>query len=62
MSAAPFALPGQEIKVIFGDDNTVIDFGTVLKGNSGLDWRPITGDHMSCVYDGSCWYCDISRN
>jgi len=54
---------GQQITVIFGDSNTTIDFtGTNLKGNNGADWSPSEGDHMTCVYDGTNWYCTISDN
>jgi hypothetical protein len=54
---------GQEIKVIFGDDNTKIDFtDTNLKGNRGTNWSPREGDHMTCVFDGVNWYCDVSDN
>ena len=56
-------IAGQEIKVIFGDNLTVIDFtGTNLKGNGGTNWFPATGDHMACIFDGTNWYCDISDN
>jgi hypothetical protein len=54
---------GQEIKVIFGDNKTNIDFtGTNLKGNGGTDWSPLPGDHMTCIFDGTNWYCDVSDN
>jgi hypothetical protein len=54
---------GQTIRVIFGDDNTIVDFtGTNLRGNGGIDWSPKHGDHMTCVFDGTDWYCDISNN
>lgn len=54
---------GQVIWVVIGDANTTIDFtGTNLKGNSGADWSPTTNDHMTCVYDGTNWYCDVSNN
>jgi len=54
---------GQVIWVIFGDSNTTIDFtDTNLKGNNGSDWSPSQGDHMTCVYDGTNWYCDVSDN
>lgn len=57
------ALPGQQITVIFGDSNTIVDFtGTSLKGNGGSNWSPTQNDHMTCVYDGTNWYCDISDN
>lgn len=53
----------KKIWVIFGDDNTTIDFtGSNLKGNAGVDWTPSSGDHMTCVWDGLYWYCDISDN
>ena len=51
---------GQEIWVVIGDSNTTIDFtSSGLKGNGGADWSPSSGDHMSCVYDGTDWYCSI---
>lgn len=54
---------GQEIKVIFNDSNTIVDFtGTNLKGNAGVDFTAASGDHMTCIYDGTNWYCDISDN
>ena len=57
------SVAGQEIKVIFGDNKTSIDFtGTSLKGNGGTDWSPAPGDHMTCIFDGVNWYCDVSDN
>ena len=54
---------GQEIKVIFGQGNVTVDFtGTNLKGNQGSDWTPFSGDHMTCIFDGTNWYCNISKN
>lgn len=54
---------GQELVVEFGDDNTVVDFGSPqLLGNLGQAWVPVTGDHMRCVFNGNAWLCDISRN
>ena len=54
---------GQEITVIVNDTNTTIDFtGTNLLGNVGVDWSPTTGDHMTCVYDGTNWHCRVSDN
>lgn len=54
---------GQEITVIIGDANTTIDFsGTNLEGNGGSDWSPTTNDHMTCVFDGTNWFCNISDN
>ena len=54
---------GQVIYVIIDDANTTIDFtSSGLKGNAGVDWSPTTGDHMTCVYDGTDWYCDVSDN
>lgn len=53
----------QRIVVIINDANTTIDFtASGLKGNVGVDWTPTTGDHMTCVYDGTDWYCDVSDN
>lgn len=57
------AYTDQEIVVIFGDSNTTIDFtGTNLKGNAGVDWSPATDDHMTCVFDGTDWFCSVSDN
>lgn len=54
---------GQVIYVIINDANTTIDFtASGLKGNVGADWSPTTGDHMTCFYDGTDWYCDVSDN
>lgn len=54
---------GQSIDVIIGDANTTIDFtASGLKGNVGANWSPTTGDHMTCVYDGTDWYCTVSDN
>jgi len=54
---------GQRITVVFYDDNKTIDFtGASLYGNEGVDWDPEINDHMTCVFDGSNWYCDISDN
>jgi len=54
---------GQEITVIFGDGNTKVDFtNTSLRGNGGERWAAKSGDHMRCVFDGSNWYCTVSRN
>lgn len=53
----------QRITVIFKDANTTVDFtSSGLKGNSGVNWSPGDGDHMTCVYDGADWYCDVSDN
>lgn len=55
--------PGQRIVVVINDANTTIDFtGSFLKGNNGADWSPSSGDHMTCVFDGTYWYCDVSNN
>ena len=54
---------GQSITVIINDANTTVDFtGTTLKGNAGVDWSPASGDHMTCVFGGTNWYCDVSDN
>lgn len=53
----------KKIWVMFGDSNTTIDFtASSLLGNAGVDWTPSQGDHMTCVWDGASWYCDISDN
>jgi hypothetical protein len=49
--------------LIISDSYTTFDFSnTSLKGNGGADWSPDVGDHMTCVYDGTNWYCSISDN
>jgi len=54
---------GQIINILIADVNTTIDFtGTNLKGNTGGDWSPTTNDHMTCISDGTNWYCAISDN
>jgi N-methylhydantoinase B/oxoprolinase/acetone carboxylase alpha subunit len=54
---------GQEILVLFTTSNTTVDFtGTTLKGNAGVNWPAASGDHMTCVFDGANWYCDVSDN
>jgi len=54
---------GQEITVLIADANTTVDFtGSGLRGNSGVDWSPSNGDHMTCVLDGTFWNCRISDN
>lgn len=54
---------GQIINVIIGDVDTTIDFtDTNLEGNAGVDWTPTTNDHMTCVFDGTNWFCTISDN
>jgi polygalacturonase len=56
-------IAGQSILVIINDANTTVDFtSSGLKGNGGADWSPTTGDHMTCVFDGTDWYCDVSDN
>ena len=55
--------PGQQMTVKIADDNTKFDFtSSGFKGNIGVDWEPATGDHMTCTFDGTDWYCDISDN
>jgi hypothetical protein len=52
---------GQTVRIMIGDSNTTVDFtGTSLKGNGGVDWHPVSGDWMECVYDGVNWYCTVS--
>jgi len=54
---------GQAIRVVINDANTTVDFtGTNLKGNTGADWSPAQYDHLTAVYDGTYWYCDVSDN
>lgn len=54
---------GQEITVIFNDDNTTIDFTrTNLKGNGGSDFTGAKGDVMTGVFDGTNWYFQVHDN
>jgi hypothetical protein len=55
---------GQMVVVEIADANTTIGFltGTNLKGNGGADWSPTTGDHMTCIYNGTNWFCTVSDN
>ncbi|TJV27687.1 MAG: hypothetical protein E5Y16_26845 [Mesorhizobium sp.] len=54
---------GQEVTVVFTTANTTVDFtGTTLKGNAGVDWVPAANDHMTCVFDGANWFCNVSDN
>ncbi|KKN31263.1 hypothetical protein LCGC14_0825790 [marine sediment metagenome] len=54
---------GQPKTIVFKDIFTTIDFENgSLKGNAGVNWKPALNDHMTCVYDGTNWYCDISNN
>lgn len=63
VTALTNGVTGQSITVLIGDANTTIDFtGTTLKGNNGVDWTPASGDHMTCTYDGTNWYCNVSEN
>lgn len=63
MTGITSGVAGDVLTVIIGDANTTIDFtGTTLKGNGGVDWTPTTGDHMTCTYDGTNWYCVVSDN
>lgn len=53
----------QQITVIIGDSNTTVDFtASSLKGNGGVDWSPSENDHMTCIYNGTYWFCAISEN
>lgn len=52
------AVPGSEITVIFGDENTIVGLsGDRMHGNGGRDWKPGLGDRMDCTFDGTDWYC-----
>ena len=54
---------GQEITLIIGDSNTTIDFsGSNLKGNGGIDWSPSSDDFMTCTFNGTNWYCNITES
>ncbi len=52
---------GQEISVIFTDNNTTIDFtGTNLKGNNNQDYLGQVNDRLNCIFDGTYWICTIN--
>ena len=54
---------GQVVFVEIADANTTIDFtASGLRGNVGVDWSPTTGDHMTCIYNGTDWLCTVSDN
>lgn len=54
---------GMAVTVLFADGNTTVDFtGTNLKGNNGVDWTATVNDTMTCSFDGTNWYCDVSNN
>ena len=52
---------GQEIKVVFADPCTIVDFtGTNLKSRyRDTDWKPEQYEYMECIYDGVYWYCEV---
>ncbi len=63
ISALDDGIATQVVTVLIADANTTIDFtGTTLKGNNGSDWTPASGDHMTCTFDGTNWYCNVSEN
>ena len=54
---------GDVVRIIIKDAFTEIDFtATNLKGNGGANWSPVADDHMTCVFDATDWFCDISDN
>lgn len=48
---------GQTFKVIIGDANTTVTFGTNILGNSSQTWNPTSGMSMDCTSDGTYSYC-----
>ena len=63
ISAFDDGVSGQEITIIFNDGNTSVDFtGTTLKGNAGVDFTGAATDVMTCVYNGTNWYCQVHDN
>ncbi|TIM14457.1 MAG: hypothetical protein E5Y67_12315 [Mesorhizobium sp.] len=63
VTALDSGVEGQEVTIVFTTANTTIDFtGTTLKGNAGVDWVPAANDHMTCVFDGTNWFCNVSDN
>lgn len=56
---------GKEILVIFKDSHTSLKFSgpSQLKGHSGVDWRPMPGDHLRAFKgDEGSWYCECFSN
>ena len=63
ITALAGGVDGDVVRIIINDAFTEIDFtGTTLKGNAGVNWSPSSGDHMTCVHDGTDWFCNISDN
>jgi hypothetical protein len=53
---------GQEMKLLVAHANWTFDFtSSGLKGHNGIDWSPSVGDELECDYDGTDWYCTVSR-
>lgn len=51
----------QHITVIFGDNNTIVNFTTGnLKSNTDSNLIANADDHITCVFDGTNWYCQRS--
>lgn len=55
--------PGQEIRVIVKDAFTTFGFsaGGNLSGNNGANYAAESGDFLRATYDGSNWYCSVTR-
>jgi len=53
-------IAGQKVIIIFGDNNTTVDFSaTNLKGNAGADYAATGNDWMECIYTGTAWHCAV---
>jgi hypothetical protein len=53
---------GETIVVYINDANTTINFtSATFKGNNGSNWSPISGDWMTCTYDGTYWLCSVNN-
>ena len=63
ITSIPGGYVSQQITILVQDNNTTFDFTTsTLKGNSGADLVAKIGDNLSCVYDGTDWYCIVGKS
>jgi len=54
---------GQQLLVIINDGFTTFDFTSSAlntTGNGEVNWIPVSGDSLKCVYDGASWWCTPS--
>lgn len=53
---------GQRITVVFGDNNTTVDFSySALVGNGEIAWSPKSGDWMEAIFCEGKWLCEVHR-